>query len=88
LRLGEPWTDCSPAAAGGRTARLNTTKAANRVTIFGEFSRKSTKFAAMWRDNDVRTCGEGTKHLCHPKAGLIGLEYSAFAVDGRPISAW
>jgi MmyB-like transcription regulator ligand binding domain len=32
----------------------------------------------------VRTYGEGTKHLRHPKAGLIGLEYSAFAVDGRP----
>jgi len=41
----------------------------------------------MWRDNHVRTYGEGTKHLRHPAAGLIALEYSAFAVDGRPISA-
>ncbi len=38
----------------------------------------------MWRDNHVRTYGEGTKHLRHPAAGLIALEYSAFAVDGRP----
>jgi hypothetical protein len=38
----------------------------------------------MWRDNDVRSYGEGTKHLRHPKVGLIALEYSAFAVDGRP----
>ena len=38
----------------------------------------------MWRANDVRTHGEGTKHLRHPVAGPIALEYSAFAVDGRP----
>jgi hypothetical protein len=38
----------------------------------------------MWRDNDVRTHGEGTKHLRHPVTGPIALEYSAFAVDGRP----
>jgi len=44
----------------------------------------SPEFATMWRDNDVRTYGEGTKHLRHPAAGLIALEYSAFAVDGRP----
>lgn len=39
----------------------------------------------MWRDNDVRsTYGEDAKYVRHPLAGLIGLEYSAFAVDGRP----
>ena len=40
---------------------------------------------AMWRDHDVRsTYGESAKHVRHPVAGLIALEYSAFAVDGRP----
>jgi len=38
----------------------------------------------MWRDNDVRSYGEGTKQLRHAKAGRIALEFSAFAVDGRP----
>ena len=38
----------------------------------------------MWGDNDVRAHGEGTKYIHHPSAGLIGMEYSAFAVDGRP----
>jgi hypothetical protein len=33
---------------------------------------------------DVRTYGEGVKHLRHPIAGPIAFEYSAFAVDGRP----
>jgi hypothetical protein len=38
----------------------------------------------MWRDHAVRSYGEGSKHIRHPRAGLIGLEYSSFAVDGRP----
>jgi transcriptional regulator with XRE-family HTH domain len=59
--------------------------AAERVKdLVDELSRESAEFAAMWRDNDVRSYGEGTKHLRHPKVGLIALEYSAFAVDGRP----
>ena len=28
--------------------------------------------------------GDGIKHLRHPILGPIELEYSAFAVDGRP----
>ena len=38
----------------------------------------------VWRDHDVRTHGEGVKVLKHPVLGAIELEYSAFAVDGRP----
>ena len=49
-----------------------------------ELSRRSPEFAAMWRENDVRNYGEGSKHVHHPTAGVIGLEYSSFAVDGRP----
>ena len=49
-----------------------------------ELSQLSPAFAAMWRDNDVRGHGEGVKQLNHPSLGLISLEYSAFAVDGRP----
>jgi transcriptional regulator with XRE-family HTH domain len=52
--------------------------------LVDELSRSSPAFAAMWRDNDVRTYGEGTKYIKHARAGLIGLEYSAFSVDGRP----
>ena len=49
-----------------------------------ELCRSSPEFASMWRDNDVQTHGDGVKHLRHPKLGPIALEYSAFAVDGRP----
>jgi transcriptional regulator with XRE-family HTH domain len=52
--------------------------------LVDELCRESAEFATMWRDHDVRSYGEGTKQLRHPKAGLIALEYSAFAVDGRP----
>jgi transcriptional regulator with XRE-family HTH domain len=49
-----------------------------------ELCRLSPEFAALWRDNDVATHGEGVKRLRHPVLGEIELEYSAFAVDGRP----
>jgi transcriptional regulator with XRE-family HTH domain len=58
--------------------------AASVNALVDELCRVSPEFAAMWSDNDVRSYGEGTKQLRHPTAGLIALEYSAFAVDGRP----
>ena len=33
---------------------------------------------------DVAAYGEGLKRLHHDELGLIELEFSAFAVDGRP----
>lgn len=52
--------------------------------LVAELSQLSPEFAAMWKDNNVRGHGEGTKQLRHASLGLISLEYSAFAVDGRP----
>lgn len=53
-------------------------------SLIDELERQSPEFAAMWRDGDVRHFGEGRKQLTHPQAGEITLEYSSFAVDGRP----
>lgn len=58
--------------------------AAQVEPLIDELCRLSPEFAAMWRDNDVRSYGEGVKHLRHPILGPVALEYSAFAVDGRP----
>jgi transcriptional regulator with XRE-family HTH domain len=59
--------------------------ATNVKALVDEVCRLSPEFDAMWRDNDVRSSyGEAAKSVRHPLAGLIGLEYSAFAVDGRP----
>ncbi len=49
-----------------------------------ELCGSSPEFAAIWRDNDVRSHGDGVKHLRHPVLGSIAMEYSAFAIDGRP----
>ncbi len=52
--------------------------------LVAELCRISPEFEALWRDNDVRVHGEGTKRLRHAILGSIELEYSGFAVDGRP----
>jgi hypothetical protein len=52
--------------------------------LVDELSRASPDFAAMWREKEVGSHGEGTKVLRHPAVGLVSLEYSAFSVDGRP----
>jgi transcriptional regulator with XRE-family HTH domain len=71
------------AAFRADTARAGA--ASNVKALVDELCRLSPEFEAMWRDNDVRTTyGEAAKQVRHPVAGLIGLEYSAFAVDGRP----
>jgi transcriptional regulator with XRE-family HTH domain len=52
--------------------------------LVDELCKLSPEFEALWRDNDVRAHGEGIKRLQHPILGPLELEYSAFAVDGRP----
>ena len=58
--------------------------AAEIEPLVDELCRLSPEFKTLWRDNDVRSHGEGVKHIRHPVLGPIALEYSAFAVDGRP----
>ena len=58
--------------------------AAEVEPLVDELCRLSPEFKLMWRDNDVRSHGEGVKHIRHPVLGPIAFEYSAFAVDGRP----
>jgi len=70
------------AAFRADTARAGAS--ANVQALVDELRRLSPEFEMMWRENDVRTHGEGTKHLRHPVAGLLQLEYSSFSVDGRP----
>jgi transcriptional regulator with XRE-family HTH domain len=71
------------AAFRAETARAGVTSKVK--PLVDDLCRLSPEFAVMWRDNDVRgTYGESAKQLRHPRAGLMALEYSAFAVDGRP----
>jgi MmyB-like transcription regulator ligand binding domain len=78
-------SDARFAVAAFRADIARAGAARNIEALVEDLSRLSPEFAAMWRDQDVRsTYGEGPKHLRHPRAGRIALEYSAFAVDGRP----
>ena len=52
--------------------------------LVDELCKRSPEFEALWRDNNVHVHGEGVKRLRHPILGQITMEYSAFAVDGRP----
>jgi transcriptional regulator with XRE-family HTH domain len=65
--------DAMRAGAGAEIAQL-----------VDELSQTSPQFAALWRANDVVGHAEGVKRIRHPKIGLIELEFSIFAVDGRP----
>ncbi len=52
--------------------------------LVAELTSRSSEFAALWAENDVRTHGDGTKQLRYPSGEVITFEFSAFTVDGRP----
>lgn len=64
------------AARAGATSEI--------ADLVEELCHKSSDFKALWQENEVISHGEGTKRLKHPILGDIELEYSGFAVDGRP----
>ena len=68
--------------------RADTTRAgaaADVEALVNELCRLSPEFEVIWRANDIRAHeGEGIKHLRHPVAGVLGLEFSSFSIDGRP----
>jgi hypothetical protein len=66
------------AARGGASRKVK--------VLVDELSRLSPEFAAIWRDNDVYTRGEGTKSVRHPIVGLITLEYWVFCGRWPPRS--
>ncbi|CAN5457149.1 helix-turn-helix transcriptional regulator [soil metagenome] len=71
--VGTMRADATRAGAGDEVARL-----------VEDLSRQSPEFEAMWRENEVLAHHDGLKRLHHPMLGLIELEFSTFAVDGRP----
>ena len=54
------------------------------LVLVDELSRTSPEFDRLWRDNEVATKYEGIKRIHHPGVGLLELEFSGFAIDGRP----
>ncbi len=81
----EDWTHVARYVVGA--FRADATRAGAGAEIAGlvdELSTGSPEFAALWRSNEVAGHADGLKRLHHPDAGLLELEFSAFAVDGRP----
>lgn len=64
------------AARAGATAEIR--------ALVDELSHNSPEFENLWRANEVAAHADGTKRLRHPELGLIELEFSMFAVEGRP----
>lgn len=64
------------AARAGATSEI--------AALVEELSLASPEFKRIWQENEVISHGEGTKRLRHPVLGDIALEYSGFAIDGRP----
>ncbi|MCF1503594.1 helix-turn-helix transcriptional regulator [Afifella sp. H1R] len=65
-------------------ARAGASGSAEVMRLVAELCEMSSEFEALWRDNDVVAHGEGVKCIHHPEAGLLDLEFSSFAVEGRP----
>jgi transcriptional regulator with XRE-family HTH domain len=79
------WAGLARFVVGAFRADAVRAGAASEVAqLVDELCRASAEFEALWRENDVLAYGEGVKHLNHPTLGPMELEYSAFAVDGRP----
>ena len=65
-------------------ARAGASTSVEVTKLVTELSRLSPEFEALWQDNDVVAHGEGIKRIYHPNAGLLAMEFSSFAVEGRP----
>ncbi|WP_298113586.1 helix-turn-helix transcriptional regulator [Bradyrhizobium sp.] len=86
VRAAQPnWQSVARYVVASFRADVTRVGAARNVqSLVDELCATSPEFAAMWRDNDVQGHGDGLKVLQHPVAGPLSMEFSAFAVDGRP----
>ncbi|WP_321868813.1 helix-turn-helix transcriptional regulator [Burkholderia ubonensis] len=81
------WDSVARFVVGGFRADVARAGLASEVgELVGELCGISPEFEALWRNNEVLDHGDGdhVKRLLHPELGPVELEYSAFAVDGRP----
>ncbi|RBO90933.1 helix-turn-helix transcriptional regulator [Pseudochrobactrum asaccharolyticum] len=78
------WNSIARSVVGAFRADAIRAGASREISeLVDELCTNSAEFAALWQNNDVEIYGEGIKRLQHPTVGLIELEYSGFAVDGR-----
>lgn len=81
----EDWQNVARSAVAGFRADAARAGAGKEIAqLVEDLSRLSPEFEALWRANDIIAHGEGLKRIMHPDIGLLELEFSVFAVDGRP----
>ncbi len=83
----EDWSSVARFVVGAFRADVARAGAADTddvTRLVDELCLLSAEFAALWQDNDVVAHGEGVKCITHPEAGRLDLEFSSFAVEGRP----
>jgi hypothetical protein len=79
------WRSVARSVVASFRADVARAGAARKVqSLVDELCATSAEFAALWRDNDVQAHGDGVKVLQHRHVGPLSLEFSSFAVDGRP----
>ncbi|MFI6337298.1 helix-turn-helix transcriptional regulator [Streptomyces sp. NPDC050535] len=71
-------------AAELRAARGRFPESARIAALVAELSDLSAEFAAIWRTHEVRSKTQEVKHLKHPEAGDLFVEFAAFTVNGAP----
>ena len=80
----EDWLSVARYVVGSFRADAARAGAGAEITqLVNELSRLSPEFEELWGDNDVAGHAGGLKRLHKPEHGLLELEFSAFAVDGR-----
>ena len=67
-----------------RTEVVRAGASARVAALVDELCGASPEFRKLWREHDVVTFSEGSKHLWHPTTGRLAVDYSSFAVDGEP----
>ncbi|HTN61669.1 MAG TPA: helix-turn-helix transcriptional regulator [Devosia sp.] len=83
--IQEDWESVARYVVGSFRADVARAGATEEITqLVDELSRTSVEFDRLWRDNEIAAHHEGLKRLHHPDVGLLELEFSVFAVDGRP----
>jgi transcriptional regulator with XRE-family HTH domain len=83
----EDWDSVARFVVGAFRAdmlRAGAQDSVDAARLVEELSRLSPEFEMLWQDNDVVAHSEGVKQIRHPAAGLVSLEFSSFAVEGRP----
>ena len=81
----DDWDSVARFVVAAFRADVTRAGAVQEVTRFvDDLCGRSPAFAALWREHEVQPHGDGVKRLRHAALGPIELEYSSFAVDGRP----